>query len=486
MNKLAAVLLAFLAVVLLIVIGWGLVYLPGTMSASAQHAIEDFQRVLARDAPRLSLTHGAISANPLTASVTVADVSLRHADGNALKAAALGFTVDPFSGEISALEAQALSFDKENAQAKVERATVTGLTSETRWLLGAAARGELTMEAVLQKLDLADLRLRTLTVTTPNEGELSLQTVAMENMDGGIIGRFYMDGLSLYVRTGRNPGELTLRRLEFAGLNIGEIAAAARRPGMLPVFTAPLIKSLNFEDFRIRAKDTDFAIRGGELDAIYGSNHNGRAYARKMTFVMNGIIVKPRGRNPAFATFLAGSGLNALEAQFNMVSTGDHAKRSMALEEMSLRMAGLADIDFRFRIGNLPKEAFEPSVKPEELARLMTEFSDATLIDGSLVLSNTRLVQLSLAQAARSQGIDAKAMIAAMLDQMRMSAQRTGNGFLATLADELETFLNDPKVLKISVDPKPPLPFHRWQQLSRAQRPGPLVRALNLKVEANR
>ena len=110
MNKLVAVSLAVLAVMAILLLGWGLVYLPGTMSASATRAIEDLQLVLARDAPRLTLTHGTISANPMTASVSVAEVSLSHANGDALKADALEFSVDPFSGEISAVDARALSF----------------------------------------------------------------------------------------------------------------------------------------------------------------------------------------------------------------------------------------------------------------------------------------------------------------------------------------------------------------------------------------
>ena len=54
MNKLVAGLLAVLALAAILVAGWGLVYLPGTMSASAARAIEDLQAVLARDAPRLT------------------------------------------------------------------------------------------------------------------------------------------------------------------------------------------------------------------------------------------------------------------------------------------------------------------------------------------------------------------------------------------------------------------------------------------------
>jgi hypothetical protein len=486
MNKFAALLLAVLAVVAILVLGWGLVYLPGTMSASAQRAIEDIQRVLARDARRLTLTHGAISANPLTASVNVADVSLSHTNGNVIKAAALEFTVDPFSGEISALDARALSFEKDKTQTKIAGVTLSGLTSESRALLNLAARGELTLDAVTQRLEIADLRLRDLTVTTPNQGELSLKTVAVENLGAGIIGRFFLEDLNVYIRSARNPGEIVLGRLELTGLNIGEIAAAVRRPGLMPVFTAPVIKNFNFDRFEVRAKDFDLVVGRGVTDAIYAENDHGRSYARKMTFLVDDIVLKPRGKSPAMTRFLRDSGLAAFKARFNVVSTGDHAKRTMAIEEMSLRMAGLADIDFKLGIGNLPKALFELSVKPEEMIGLMTEALNATLIDGSLVVSNTRLIQLSLAEAARKQGIDTKAMMMAMLNEVRRNAGRTGSAFFKTLAEELEKFLNDPKVLKISVAPSAPLPFHRVQRMSKDKAPGPLIRALNLKVEANR
>jgi hypothetical protein len=486
MNKFAALSFAVLGLLVILVLGWGLIYLPGTMSASAQRVIEDIQRVLARDARRLTLTHGAISANPLTASVTVADVSLSHTNGNAIKAVALEFTVDPFSGEISALGARALSFDKDRTQTKIAEITLSGLTSETRALLDLAARGELTLDKVTRRLELSDFRLRDLTVTTPNQGDLSLKTVAMENMGGGIIGRFFLEGLNVNIKAPRNRGKVVLGRMELTGLNAGEIAAAVRRPGLMPVFTAPVIKNFNFERFEVRSKDGDLVVGRGESDAVYAKNDQDRSYARKMTFLMDDITLKPRGKNPAMKQFLRDSGLAAFKARFKFVSTGDHAKRTMALEEMSLRMAGLADIDFKLSVGNLPKALFELSVKPEEIMGLMTEVLNATLIQGSLVVTNTRLIQSALAQAAKKQGIDTKAMIMAMLNEVRRNAERNGSAFLKTLADELEKFLNDPKVLKISVAPSPPLPFHRVQQLSKAKAPEPLIRALNLKVEANR
>ncbi len=486
MNKFAALFLGVLAVIGTLLLGWGLVYLPGTMSASAQRAIEDFQRVLARDARHLTLTHGSISANPLTASVSVADVSLSHTNGDAIKAAALEFTVDPFSGEISALDAQALSFDKDKTETRIAAITLSGLTSETRGLLDLAARGELTLDAVTRRLEIAELRLRDLTVTTPNHGEMSLKTLALENMEKGIIGRFVLEDLNAYIRSSRNPGEVVLGRMELTGLNFAEIVAAARRPGLMPVFTAPVIKRFTFERFELRAKDVDIVFGRGESDAIYAENDLGRPYARKMTFLMDEITMKPRGNSPGMEMFLRDSGLAVFKARFNMVSTGDHAKRTMAIEEMSLRMTGLADIEFKIGVGNLPKAAFELSVKAEEVMGLMTEVLDATLIDGSLVVSNTRLIQVGLAQAAKKQGIDAKAMMLAMLRELRRNAGSTGSAFFKTLADELEKFLNDPKVLKISVAPAPPLPFHRMQRLTQGQGPGPLIGALNLKVEANR
>lgn len=486
MNKLVAGLLAVLAVAAILVAGWGLVYLPGTMSASATRAIEDFQAVLARDAPRLTLTHGAISANPLTASVSVAEVSLSHANGDVLKAVALEFGIDPFSGGISAVEARALSFAKGEMQTRVEGISLSGLTSETRLLLNLAARGELTMEAVIKRLDVTEFRLRALTVTTPNRGELSLRTVALENMGNGIIGRFFLEGLNVYTRSPGDSGEIILGRLEFTDLNIAEIVAAVRRPGLLPNFTKPVVKSFNFKGFEIRANEIDLVIGRGTLDAIYATNGQGRPYARKTTFLMDDIVMKPRGKSPAMAGFLRDSGLDAFKARLKMVTTADHATRTMAIEELSLRMAGLAGIDFKLGVGNLPKAVFELSLKPEEMAGFMAEMLNATLIRGSLVLSNTRLIQLSLAAAARKQGIGARAVIAAMLDQARRTARRSGSAFLKSLADELEKFLDDPKTLKITVAPAPPFPFHRFQRLFGANAPGSLVRALNLKVEANR
>ncbi len=486
MNKFVAVLLSLAAVAVIVILGWGMIYLPGTMSASAKRAIEDIQLVLARDAPGLTLTHGAISADPLTASVAVAEISLSHSGGNSLKADALAFTIDPFSGEISAVEAQALSFHKGEVQTKVEAISLSGLTAETRALLQEAARGELTMDAVIGRLEVDAFRLRALTMTTPNEGELSLGTIAMENMGAGIVGRFFLEDMNLYVKSGRDPGEITLKRLEFIDLNIGEIVAAVRRPGFLPIFTAPVIKSFTMERFEIHAKDIDLVVGRGTSDAIYATNDDGRTYAQKMNFTLDGITMKPRGKSPALDRILLDSGLDTFKARFNFVTSGDHVTRTMAVEKMSLHMDGLANIDFNLRFGSLPKEVFELSMKPEDIFGLMAKMQDATLIGGSLVISNTHLVQLSLAQASRKQGIDAKAMAIAMLGAVTQNAKGADGAFFKPMADELKKFLNDPKTLKFTLAPMPPLRLRRLQKLSKGKAAGRLMRALNLKVEANR
>ena len=86
MNKIAAVVFTLGTLVLIAVGGWGLLYLPAKMEAAAKGAIADFNQVLARSNPPLRLTYGAVSANPITATVTITDAALGRTSGAALRA----------------------------------------------------------------------------------------------------------------------------------------------------------------------------------------------------------------------------------------------------------------------------------------------------------------------------------------------------------------------------------------------------------------
>ena len=74
MNKIAAVIFALGAFVLIAVGGWGLVYVPAKMEVTAKLAIRDFNRVLARRDSLLSLKSRAIVSHtdsPLDAATSL-------------------------------------------------------------------------------------------------------------------------------------------------------------------------------------------------------------------------------------------------------------------------------------------------------------------------------------------------------------------------------------------------------------------------------
>lgn len=485
-NKFWAALLIVLATVLTGLAGWGLIYLPDQMKAEARRNIADLRAVLARDAPGLKLAHGAISANPFTARVSVADVSLGRPGRPALTAKALGFTIDPFSRRLSAVDATILRLDRERAQLRIDRARLAGLTPETLGLLQEAARGEVTVEQVVRLLNIPSLALTEINVTAPREGEMNLRRITIENLEKGIVGELALEGFSLYSRAGRNPGEFALDRAALTGLNFGEIATAIAKRTLWPHLTVPLIKDFSFEGMRAESEKANFSVRRGSLEAVYGTNDAGRPYARRARFAIEDISIRPGGRSDKLRDFLKEAGLARLEAEVKMVSSGDHGARTMAIEEMSFRARGLADVELRLAMGNLPKGVYELGIRPEDAATVMAEIQNATITGGSLTLADARFIKMAMEQAQRQQGINALAMVAPMIGQFRLRAQRQGQAALLPLVDELEKFLHDPRSLKISIQPSTPVPLHVFMGSAGTRDSAWLIRTLGLKVEANR
>lgn len=471
---------AVLAVIALAIAGWALVYLPGQMSTEAEKALADFKRVLEESAPKLTLTHGAVSGNAMTASVSVADVSLAHADGGTLTADDVVFSVDPLSRQISAVEARALTIDRGRAQAKIATARIDGLTPETVSLLGLAADKRITPGTLFERLVIERFSAEGLSAATRGEGELTVRSIAVEGLRGGKVSRFALEGFDLHSRAVQNPGEFLLRSVELRELDIGQISRMAADPMGLPAVISPVFEGFAFNHMEMSTPEMRVVVGGGALDATYAINASGGKYANRATFTIDGIVVEPRSGNQTLREF----GLSRIDADVKMVVTGDHAAQTMAVEEMSFRFAELADINFGLVFADVPAETFKLSHTPEEVMAMAQTIGEMSLKSASVVFSNTRLVQLSLAYMERKQGIDAKALVAQLLAEARGRTAASGDVIYGRLVDELERFLADPRMLAISVAPPQPLSLSRIQSLSQGDQ-GQLSRALNLKIKAN-
>ncbi|MDH3240130.1 MAG: hypothetical protein OEO83_05635, partial [Alphaproteobacteria bacterium] len=439
-NKFAAGMVIVLGVILTALAGWGLIYLPDQMAKKARLTIANLQEVLARDAPSLTLAHGDISANPFTARVTVADVSLARPGGEALRARTLGFSIDPFSRKLSAIDATLLRLDRPQAQLRIDKMLFEGVSPETLRLLDRAARGEATVEDIIRDLRIPRLAFSGINVTAPRDGEANLQRIALEGVEKGRIASFSLEGFNLYKRGGRNPGEFALDRMALGGLNLSEFLPAVMKGDFWPQLTQPVIGNFSFEGFRLLTEEGNFSMRRGALEAAYAKNDAGRPYARKAQFLIDDLIVKPVRGNPQFRDFLQKTGMTQLAASVKIVSASDHQARTVAMEELSFRVPELADFNFSFILGKMPKMMYELTARPEDTFAFMAAMGDATINGASFTINNTNLVQATLAQASERQGIDAKALIASFIAQARAQADRQGQRFFHAIIDEVEKF----------------------------------------------
>lgn len=477
MNRIIA---AILAVIALAIAAWALLYLPGKMSTEAERALAEFKAVLAESAPNLTLRHGSVSGNAMTASVNVDDVALVHSDGGRLEADTLSFSVDPLSRKISGVEAHNLTVLKDDGQANVDAVRIAGLTPETVSLIGLAAERRIGPEVLFQRLALERFQVDGIVATSRGEGEISVRSLAVEDLRDGKIARFDLEGFSVHSRAVQNPGEFVLDGLQVRDLDVGQIAHLGARPKQLPAMVSPIFSGFAFDRLRVTSPSVDIGVEGGGLDASYTVNASGGTYANKATFTIDGIVIEPGRGNRALREF----GIDRIRAAVKMVVTGDHASRTMTVEEMSFRFPDLADLDFRIALTDVPADAFKLNHTPEELVAMSGAMADTRLKSASLTFTNARLIQLSLDYMERKQGIDATAYLGAMLAQARSSAAASGDPTQGRFVDEIERFLADPKTLEISAMPEPPLPLSRLQGLSEGDQ-GAFSRALNLEIKAN-
>jgi hypothetical protein len=484
MNKFATTVLVLLGLCVVALGGWGLLYLPAQMEAQAKRAIEDFNQVLERGKAPLRVTYGAVSGNPIAASVTFTDVALTPAHGAPLRAAKLRLAIDPFSNKISAADASALLYENEKTLLRIDYVAAAGMTELNRELLARAAQGTLKAEDLIKGLSLSRINLTNLTATTRDKGDLRLDEISIAGIRNGKIDIAAVTGLSFLGQSRRGTQTLSLKSMEIKDLDFGELHRVIKKGEMPPYFKAPILTSLAFHGFEAKTKDGRLAFGEISTAITFADNGRGGQYGNKSSAKVKGLIIEPDRNSPSSVVFST-LGLTGLKADMDMAFSGDYKSRTMSVDKLALQFAELADFDFKLAMGDVHEKLFVLSVPPDEMMSLILEMKKATLRSASMTIRNTKLVQILLKESAKKKGMDVATLIAQNIRQMRATADAMAMSFLHPIIDEVKKFLKAPGTLKITLSPPLPLSFAQMEKLAKGA-PAKLTRALGLKIETSK
>ncbi len=157
----------------------------------------------------------------------------------------------------------------------------------------------------------------------------------------------------------------------------------------------------------------------------------------------------------------------------------DEATLELRLEKLMLNIDGLGRAEASARFANVPKALFEDPEGQGQMAAISAQF-----VDASIVYRDDGLTSKGLAHIAEQQGIPENVFREAMIAQAGEATAPIGNAaFTRMVSDAASRFLNDPKELKVTLNPANPVPLA--QVLGSMAAPQTLPDLLNVKITAN-
>ncbi|WP_296588826.1 hypothetical protein [Roseibium sp.] len=157
----------------------------------------------------------------------------------------------------------------------------------------------------------------------------------------------------------------------------------------------------------------------------------------------------------------------------------DEATLELHLERLMLDIQGVGRAEMSARFANVPKALFEDPEGQGQMAAIVAQF-----VDASLVFNDDGLTAKGVAHIAEQEGIPENVFREALVAQAAQATAPIQNeAFTQMVSDAVSTFLKDPKQLKVTLTPANPVPLA--QILGSMAAPQTLPDLLAVKIEAN-
>lgn len=157
----------------------------------------------------------------------------------------------------------------------------------------------------------------------------------------------------------------------------------------------------------------------------------------------------------------------------------DEATLELRLERLMLDIQGVGRAEASARFANVPKALFEDPEGQGQMAAIVAQF-----VDASIVYNDDGLTSKGLTHIAEQEGIPVNVFREALVAQAAQATAPIQNeAFTKMVSDAASTFLKDPKQLKITLTPANPIPLA--QILGSLAAPQTLPDLLNVNIVAN-
>ncbi|POF34249.1 hypothetical protein [Roseibium marinum] len=157
----------------------------------------------------------------------------------------------------------------------------------------------------------------------------------------------------------------------------------------------------------------------------------------------------------------------------------DEATLELRLERLMLDIKGLGKAEASARFANVPKALFEDPQGQGQMAAIVAQF-----VDASVVFKDGGLTAKGLAHVAEQQGIPENVFREALVAQATEATAVIGNeAFTRMVSEAVSAFLKDPREFRVTLKPENPVPMA--QILGSMATPQVLPVLLNVNIEAN-
>lgn len=177
---------------------------------------------------------------------------------------------------------------------------------------------------------------------------------------------------------------------------------------------------------------------------------------------------------------LAAMGYDRLSLSGALTAGWDTESGDILIDDLRLKAKDMGSLSATLHLGNLPLSIFDDPAAIEARSR------EGTLVGGSLLYGNEGVVEKAFEVQARKAGQDGDTLRKNIAGALPLMLSFLNDPDIQSrFAGPIQSFLNEPKSIALTMAPKAPVPFSAFEAIDTGS-PAETFRLINLDVVANR
>ncbi|OKO81002.1 hypothetical protein [Bradyrhizobium sp. NAS96.2] len=318
-----------------------------------------------------------------------------------------------------------------------------------------------------------------LSMEAPQAPQTQLKLSSMRfNFERGKIGELAVEGIDAHAPNGPfKVGRFALKALDVASfLRLSSQFAGQKPSAEQTLALFPLIEGVEIKSVTAPYKATGKPVNIDVLSLDWGQFVG--TIPSKLRLVAK--MAAPLDATDPQQQALVAAGIDRMAVDADLGAAWTEPSRSFALEPVKLDMAGLLNASAKLALGNVPREAF--SVSAAEAIGAAAQIEAGTI---ELVVHDLGVIDLAVAQFARTQNVGRDEARKAILDSIKAQGDAIGGGNpnATALVTAISQFIETPgQTLVIKLTPRAKAPALQLMQLLRTD---PQSALAQFKIEAS-